>query len=69
MLRWLAVVLGAVLPFAAVAALIVLVWLKAVRPRLPHRPEPVPATTALGPLPSARPAPRPEHSAEHGERD
>ncbi|MFE9022942.1 DUF4349 domain-containing protein [Streptomyces sp. NPDC007808] len=69
MLRWLAVVLGAVLPFAAVGALIVLVWLKVVRPRLPRRPEPVPATTALGPLPSARPAPRPEHSGEPGERD
>ncbi|MET9835715.1 DUF4349 domain-containing protein [Streptomyces sp. NPDC006385] len=69
MLRWLAVAFGAVLPFAAVAALIVLVWLKAVRPRLPRRPEPVPATTALGPLPTARPAPRPEQSPEHGERD
>ncbi|MFH0516176.1 DUF4349 domain-containing protein [Streptomyces sp. M41] len=69
MLRWLAVAIGAVLPFAAVAALIVLVWLKAVRPRLPRRPEPAPAATALGPLPSARPAPRPEHAHEHGEQD
>ncbi|WP_031046630.1 DUF4349 domain-containing protein [Streptomyces sp. NRRL F-5650] len=39
MLRWLAVVLGAVLPFAAVAALLALLWLRVVRPRLPRRPE------------------------------
>jgi hypothetical protein len=38
MLRWLAVAFGAVLPFAAVAALLALVWLRLVRPRLPHRP-------------------------------
>lgn len=59
MLRWLAVVLGAVLPFAAVGALLLLLWLKAVRPRLPRRPQPAPATSALGPLPAhpgARPA-------------
>ncbi|MEU0738737.1 DUF4349 domain-containing protein [Streptomyces sp. NPDC006134] len=37
MLRWLAVALGAVLPFAAVAALLVLLWLRLVRPRLPRR--------------------------------
>ncbi|MCD9873030.1 DUF4349 domain-containing protein [Streptomyces guryensis] len=37
MLRWLAVAFGAVLPFAAVAALIALAWLRLVRPRLPHR--------------------------------
>jgi len=57
MLRWLAVVFGAVLPFAAVAALIVPAWLRLVRPRLPRRPAHAPATSALGPLPSARPAP------------
>ncbi|MFF6947962.1 DUF4349 domain-containing protein [Streptomyces iakyrus] len=57
MLRWLAVAIGAVLPFAAVAALIVLLWVKVVRPRLPRRPAPASATTALGPLPTARPAP------------
>ncbi|MFG2511202.1 DUF4349 domain-containing protein [Streptomyces sp. NPDC048584] len=56
MLRWLAVVIGAVLPFAAVAALLVLLWLKAVRPRLPRRPERAPATAAPGPLPAHRPA-------------
>ncbi|MFI8831803.1 DUF4349 domain-containing protein [Streptomyces afghaniensis] len=58
MLRWLAVALGAVLPFAAVAALLTLLWLRVVRPRLPRRPRPAPATSALGPLPTARPAPR-----------
>jgi hypothetical protein len=57
MLRWLAVAIGAVLPFAAVAALIVLAWLRLIRPRLPRRPDPAPATSALGPLPSARPVP------------
>ncbi|BFO16502.1 hypothetical protein SHKM778_28900 [Streptomyces sp. KM77-8] len=56
MLRWLAVAIGAVLPFAAVAALLLLLWLKAVRPRLPRRPEPAPTATALGPLPAHRPA-------------
>ncbi|MEU0198083.1 MULTISPECIES: DUF4349 domain-containing protein [unclassified Streptomyces] len=73
MLRWLAVVLGAVLPFAAVAAVIVLLWLRVVRPRLPRRPRPASASasapaptsgsgsgsaaSALGPLPVARSAP------------
>ncbi|WP_128431054.1 DUF4349 domain-containing protein [Streptomyces cyaneus] len=64
MLRWLAVALGAVLPFAAVAALIVLVWLKVLRPRLPRRPATAPATTALGPLPTARPAPTPTRAGD-----
>jgi hypothetical protein len=61
MLRWVAVVLGAVLPFAAVAALLALLWLRVVRPRLPRRPVPVPA-----------PAPAPAHPApgeEGGGRD
>ena len=39
MLRWLSVAFGAVLPFAVVAALLVLVWLRIVRPRLPRRGE------------------------------
>ncbi|MFI6088755.1 DUF4349 domain-containing protein [Streptomyces sp. NPDC051218] len=38
MLRWLAVALGAVLPFAAVAALLFLLWQRLVRPRLSRRP-------------------------------
>ncbi|MEV4047421.1 DUF4349 domain-containing protein [Streptomyces sp. NPDC049744] len=51
MLRWVAVVLGAVLPFAAVAALLALLWLRVVRPRLPRRrpaPAPAPAPPAPG---------------------
>ncbi|MET8899765.1 DUF4349 domain-containing protein [Streptomyces sp. NPDC004538] len=53
MLRWLAVALGAVLPFAVVAALLVLVWLRVVRPRLPRRTAPAPAP-AESPSPAAR---------------
>ncbi|MFC7842725.1 MULTISPECIES: DUF4349 domain-containing protein [unclassified Streptomyces] len=59
MLRWLAVVLGAVLPFAAVAAALLLLWLKVVRPRLPRRPQPAAAGTP-GPLPAAPPVPAPQ---------
>jgi hypothetical protein len=59
MLRWVVVAVGAVLPFAALAALLVFLWLRVIRPRLPRRPAPAPVTTALGPLPTARPAPRP----------
>ncbi|BCL23680.1 DUF4349 domain-containing protein [Streptomyces tuirus] len=69
MLRWLAVAFGAVLPFAAVAALLVLLWLRVVRPRLPRRPAPAPAATALGPLPAARPAPEAEQPPAPGKRD
>ncbi|MBX9363913.1 DUF4349 domain-containing protein [Streptomyces sp. WAC04114] len=67
MLRWLAVAFGAILPFAAVAALIVLLWLRVVRPRLPRRP--APTATALGPLPQARPAPEAAQPPAPGERD
>ncbi|CAM5479186.1 hypothetical protein SALBM135S_01644 [Streptomyces alboniger] len=41
-LRWIAVALAAVLPFAALAALLLLLWLRLVRPRLPGRPGPRP---------------------------
>ncbi|MFD3820759.1 DUF4349 domain-containing protein [Streptomyces sp. NPDC058625] len=51
MLRWLAVAIGAVLPFAAVAALLALLWLKAVRPGLPRREQPAPVSP---PLPASR---------------
>ncbi|MFI7409586.1 DUF4349 domain-containing protein [Streptomyces sp. NPDC049627] len=64
MLRWLAVAFGAVLPFAAVAVLIVLLWLKVLRPRLSRRPGTAPATTALGPLPTAYPAPGPTRAGD-----
>ncbi|GAA4802766.1 DUF4349 domain-containing protein [Streptomyces ziwulingensis] len=53
MLRWLAVALGAVLPFAAVAALLVVAWLRLVRPRLRRRPAAGPAIPAPGPLEGA----------------
>ncbi|QTE01639.1 DUF4349 domain-containing protein [Streptomyces cyanogenus] len=66
MLRWIALALGAALPFAVLAALLALLWLRVVRPRLPRRAHRVPATTAPGPLPSARPAP---DSAEETGRD
>ncbi|MFF1700881.1 DUF4349 domain-containing protein [Streptomyces sp. NPDC058252] len=52
MVRWIALALGAVLPFAAVLALIVLVWMRLVRPRLPRRPAPA----GPGALPVAPPA-------------
>ncbi|MER5215258.1 DUF4349 domain-containing protein [Streptomyces sp. NPDC002838] len=69
MLRWIVVALAAVLPFAAVAALIVLVWLRIVRPRLPRRPATASAMTALGPLPTARQAPEPTRPQEGGEEN
>ncbi|MET9681721.1 DUF4349 domain-containing protein [Streptomyces coeruleorubidus] len=69
MLRWLAVALGAVLPFAAVAALLALLWLRVVRPRLPRRPRPAPAMSALGPLPTARPAPQSPPARTPDEQD
>ncbi|MEU1330813.1 DUF4349 domain-containing protein [Streptomyces sp. NPDC005865] len=51
-LRWIAVVLAAVLPFAAIAALLFLLWLRVVRPRVTRRATPAPA-------PLTPPAPRP----------
>ena len=66
MLRWIVVALAAILPFAAVLALLLLAWLRLIRPRLPRRPAPTNVSTALGPLPVARPAPTRE---EGGERD
>ncbi|MER8029664.1 DUF4349 domain-containing protein [Streptomyces bauhiniae] len=52
MLRWIALVVGAVLPFAALLALLVFLWRRVVRPRLPRRPAPAPMP---GSLPQARP--------------
>ncbi|MBC2901959.1 DUF4349 domain-containing protein [Streptomyces cupreus] len=60
MLRWIVMAVAAVLPFAAGAALLVVLWLRLIQPRLGRRSEPAPATTALGPLPTARPAPGPD---------
>ncbi|MGW6358875.1 DUF4349 domain-containing protein [Streptomyces sp. NPDC055092] len=58
MLRWVAVAVGAVLPFAVVGGLLVFVWLRLVRPRLPRGATAAarPSTTALGPLPAHPPA-------------
>ncbi|MCH0561023.1 DUF4349 domain-containing protein [Streptomyces sp. MUM 16J] len=64
--RWITLALGAVLPFAAFTAVLVLLWLRVVRPRLPRRTQPAPAATALGPLPSARPAPESAEEADRG---
>ncbi|MGW4764848.1 DUF4349 domain-containing protein, partial [Streptomyces pseudogriseolus] len=67
LLRWLTVALGAVLPFAAVAAVAVLVWRKLIGPRLPRRPRQPEATTSGGPgtgtLPVAPPVPGHEPGA------
>ncbi|QHA07427.1 DUF4349 domain-containing protein [Streptomyces broussonetiae] len=63
LVRWIVLALGAALPFAAFAALLTMAWLRFVRPRLRRRAEPAPAMTALGPLPSARPAPDPDAPA------
>ncbi|MFZ4150640.1 DUF4349 domain-containing protein [Streptomyces pseudogriseolus] len=63
LLRWLTVALGAVLPFAVVAAVAVLGWRKLVGPRLPRRPRQPGAATGGGPgtgpgsLPVAPPVP------------
>ncbi|MGW1540851.1 DUF4349 domain-containing protein [Streptomyces sp. NPDC002309] len=57
MLRWIVVAVGAVLPFAALAAVLFAVWLRFVRPRTARRAA-APASTE--PLPAA---------AERGERD
>ncbi|WYB35340.1 DUF4349 domain-containing protein [Streptomyces sp. GD-15H] len=61
MLRWIAVALGAALPFAAVAVLLALLWLKAVRPRLPRRARPAPASAAV-PSPASAPVRAPEET-------
>ena len=48
MLRWIALAIGALLPFAAVAALLAALWLRVVRTRRTHRPA---APTAQSTLP------------------
>ncbi|QIB42970.1 DUF4349 domain-containing protein [Streptomyces aureoverticillatus] len=52
-LRWVAVALAAVLPFAAIAALLVLGWLRVVRPRMARGTEAVPAAGAAGAAPAS----------------
>jgi hypothetical protein len=51
-LRWIAVALGAMLPFAAALALLVLLW-RTVRSRLPKRPAGAPGTPAAPAAPAA----------------
>ncbi|MFI5686551.1 DUF4349 domain-containing protein [Streptomyces sp. NPDC051636] len=67
MLRWIALALGAVLPFAVLAALLVLLWLRVVRPRLPRPAAAAPTATVPGPLPTARPVPDPAAPQGPGE--
>ncbi|MFF9125163.1 DUF4349 domain-containing protein [Streptomyces sp. NPDC014889] len=56
-LRWIALAVGALLPFAAAAAVAAALWLRVVRPRLPRRPAAdAPVMTAPGALPDSRPA-------------
>ncbi|NGO15264.1 DUF4349 domain-containing protein [Streptomyces sp. HC44] len=64
--RWIAVALAAVLPFAVGTALLVLLWVRFLRHRLPRRPATAGAGTATAgmTLPVARPAP-----GEGGEQD
>lgn len=64
MLRWIVMAVAAVLPFAVGAALLFVLWWWLVRPRLARSPEPAPATTAPGPLPTARRAPEPSGREE-----
>ncbi|MFG2381112.1 DUF4349 domain-containing protein [Streptomyces avermitilis] len=71
LLRWIALAFGAVLPFAAVAALVVFVWVRLVRPRLPRRP--ASATTAapgaMAGFPAPSPAPAPVQRPEEGREE
>ncbi|MET9444070.1 DUF4349 domain-containing protein [Streptomyces sp. NPDC006610] len=69
MLRWILVAVAAVLPFAALAALLLFVWLRVLRSRGTGRPAAGEAMTALGPLPAARPAPTPAPAEGTGEED
>ncbi|MEU9136884.1 DUF4349 domain-containing protein [Streptomyces sp. NPDC048404] len=73
MVRWLALAIGALLPFAVVLGLIALAWMRLVRPRLPRRPAPAvvsgPAPSAAArasavPVPASRPAPGPAPAGE-----
>ncbi|MGW3630827.1 DUF4349 domain-containing protein [Streptomyces sp. NPDC005122] len=54
-LRWIAMVLGAVLPFAVCAAVLVVLWLRFGRSRLPRRQASAPAASGAGSLPAAPP--------------
>ncbi|MER5396446.1 DUF4349 domain-containing protein [Streptomyces sp. NPDC002599] len=72
MVRWLALAIGALLPFAVLLGLIALVWMRFVRPRLPRRPAPAvtpgpapgAARASAVPVPASRPAPGPAPAGE-----
>ncbi|MHB9858330.1 DUF4349 domain-containing protein [Streptomyces sp. YIM S03343] len=65
--RWIVLAIGAVLPFAAVAALLAVVWLRLVRPRRGHRPAtPVTPATPAGPaVPAQGSLPQYRSADEH----
>ncbi|MEV7339273.1 DUF4349 domain-containing protein [Streptomyces sp. NPDC093544] len=66
MLRWIAVAFGAILPFAAGAALLLalwVLWVRLLRTRLPRRPAPATASPA-GTLPVAPPVREREEGRE-----
>ncbi|MEU6512591.1 DUF4349 domain-containing protein [Streptomyces sp. NPDC046978] len=71
LLRWIALALGAALPFAVCVVLLALVWQRLVRPRLPRRPAPAPAAPPVGAFPAARtaPEPAPGQDSSTGEQD
>ncbi|MFE9648450.1 DUF4349 domain-containing protein [Streptomyces sp. NPDC006365] len=64
--RWIAMALAAVLPFVVGAALLLLLWVRFLRHRLPRHPATADAGTGTAgmPLPAARPAP-----GEEGRQD
>ncbi|GAA3786575.1 DUF4349 domain-containing protein [Streptomyces phyllanthi] len=68
-LRWLVVAVAAVLPFAVSLALLVVLWVRVVRPRLQRRPATTSPMPPLGPLPTARPAPETGRSQPDSEQD
>ncbi|MET8641466.1 DUF4349 domain-containing protein [Streptomyces sp. NPDC004074] len=71
LLRWIALAIGAALPFAVCVVLLALVWQRLVRPRLPRRPAPAPAAPPVGAFPAARtaPEPAPGQDSSTGEQD
>ncbi|MGW5098682.1 DUF4349 domain-containing protein [Streptomyces nodosus] len=64
LLRWIALAVGAVLPFAVCAALLVLLWTRVIRPRVPYRPAHAPFSTAPDKFPAARTAAGPTEEQE-----
>ncbi|MFD5469424.1 DUF4349 domain-containing protein [Streptomyces sp. NPDC127105] len=67
-LRWIALAVGALLPFAAAAAVVAALWLRVIRPRLPRRPA-ADSTVMTAPdaLPDSRWEPAPPAGEPGGE--